>query len=439
MSILLTFIIGILSILIGKYIFKRWFNHVTIYTASWGMYIILYELKLMRYIDLSSDFWFALVITFTGFISGVITFKVSKNNFEKESDDKKEYNFDQHVLFRNDANLLKLLILVFSIIGLITALLHWYVLINKFGSMANVLIQANIIYRMRVEGELTEVVPYLYIVAYCGTFLGAVYTAYKRKITLLALLPLVAVIIKDIASIGRAGIFLGFLLFVITFFLFHYALIQQTDKNGKHSYRGVIIAFIIIAIIAIGSATAVKTIRGTMESFKTSTSALNKLQSSAIITPSIYLYFSSNVGVFSKYLESEDEEAYFGQNTFLPIYNFLSRFDVVEHPGFYPKGYMIPMWTNSATYLRELHADFGVIGLFLIPFLLGLLTTYYWFRFYSRGNFFDFIILVYLYLIVGFSIFYMVTRSAAWVISLIILLVSFGVINYIESKKKISV
>ena len=33
------------------------------------------------------------------------------------------------------------------------------------------------------------------------------------------------------------------------------------------------------------------------------------------------------------------------------------------------------MWTNTGTYLREIHADFGYVGLFTIPFLLGLLTT----------------------------------------------------------------
>jgi hypothetical protein len=131
--------------------------------------------------------------------------------------------------------------------------------------------------------------------------------------------------------------------------------------------------------------------------------------------------------------------ALLGKNTFLPIYNLLSRTGVVEHPGFYPKGYYIPMWTNSATYLRDIDSDFGPIGLMLIPYLLGLFSTYFWYRFYINGSLNDFIALNYIYQIVAFSVFYMVTRSSVWFLSMIIVLITFAILNMkIEQTKTVT-
>ena len=81
-------------------------------------------------------------------------------------------------------------------------------------------------------------------------------------------------------------------------------------------------------ILFVGSATIIKDFRGTFESYKASSSSLNKLEKGLIISPSIYLYVSSHVGVLSKYFQDPREKAMFGENTFQPIYNFLSKFGI---------------------------------------------------------------------------------------------------------------
>ena len=87
------------------------------------------------------------------------------------------------------------------------------------------------------------------------------------------------------------------------------------------------------------------------------------------------------------------------------------------------------MWTNTGTYIRELHADFGVAGIFLVPYLLGLIVTWLWFKFYKKKSLLVLAILVYLYLIIGFSFLEMVSRVSYWFYSLIVIICFIPVIE----------
>jgi len=398
------------------------------------MLLVLYEVKLIRYLALTAEVWVIIAIGFTSFLFGIITLFLGRSLFNEYQ---KPILITRHLesLFVKDGSIIKNTIIILSIVGLLNAIQHWIILINKFGSITSVLIQAGLVYRLRTAGEIEGVIPYLYVTSYIAIILSGIYTAYKNKITLVAILPFIAIIIKEIASFGRAGILIGFLSFTISFLLLRHAL---SDKNKnlpiQKNKKNLIIALIIMFILFVGSATIIKDFRGTFESYKASSSSLNKLEKGLIISPSIYLYISSHVGVLSKYFQDPREKAMFGENTFQPVYNFLSKFGIVEHPNFFQRGYWIPMWTNTGTYLREIHADFGNIGLLLVPYMLGFLITFYWFKFYSNGKMIDLIILTHLFLIVALSFLVMITRTSVWFISFMSFFILIPLLELITKK-----
>ncbi len=275
---------------------------------------------------------------------------------------------------------------------------------------------------MRVGGEIEGMLPYLYIVSYVGIFFSGIYTAYKSKITIVGILPILVVVIREVANLGRAGILFGLLEFLITFLLMRHYLSSHRTIKSKPSRRNLVIAMLVIITIAVSGAVIVKSVRNPIDNFKGTSASLKAFEGSSFISPSIYLYACSHIGVLNKYFEAEGEDSNIGENTFLPVYNFISKFNMVEHPKFFQKGYFIPMWTNTGTYLREIDADFGTFGLFLIPYLIGMLTTFYWFKFYEYGKFIHLLILTYLYLIISFSFLVMVTRLSTWFISFTILI-----------------
>ncbi len=383
--------------------------------------IILYEVKLIRYIDLSDKLFIVVGATSFFYLLGVITYFSAKNKYRDKNHSFKNENNSLRI-FDDGGKTLSIIILISFLVGMVDSIYQWQLLINKFGGFLQVLVQANEIREMRLSGEIKGLIPYLFIISYIGIFFGAIHSAFKSRFTLIGVLPLLAIITKEMANFSRAGILFGFFEFLIVFLLFR-TYLSYGNITGKLNKVNLTAVGTVIIIIFLFSLTFIKSFRSPTDQFKATTSSLNKYQSNLLISPTIYLYSSSHVGVFNRYLENENEKTKWGENTFLPVYNFLAKFELIHKPRFFQKGYFIPQWSNTGTYLREIHADFGYVGLFLIPYLLGLITTIYWFKWIKTGKITSLIILTYLYLIVSFSFFVMITRLASWFLSFIILLI----------------
>jgi len=172
------------------------------------------------------------------------------------------------------------------------------------------------------------------------------------------------------------------------------------------------------AIILIVGVEIIRSSRAAVENLPAATPALQKLRSSAFITPSIYLYLTVDHGVFSQYLKHDDEHTPWGSNTLAPLYRFISKFGFETDVPVYQRFYGTPVRANTGSYLRELHADFGLPGIFLPPYILGLAVTVAWFRFQQTKRYVDLNLLAYLLLAVMLSLFYPATRAGDWFIGL---------------------
>jgi len=62
---------------------------------------------------------------------------------------------------------------------------------------------------------------------------------------------------------------------------------------------------------------------------------------------------------------------------FFPLYKWLCKLHVVPPPNLSIYGEMIfiPHPANAYTYLRNLYEDFGMLGVAVVPFLLGAVTS----------------------------------------------------------------
>jgi oligosaccharide repeat unit polymerase len=250
----------------------------------------------------------------------------------------------------------------------------------------------------------------------------------------LSFIPLVSIIIREIGQAGRAAMSVALVEFILTFFLFRYLLNKDHSERFKFSKMNAILSSTLLIALFILAVSIVRISRTTesSEKFTGASSELTQTKGNILISPTIYLYASSNVAVLSKYFSSEGENTGFGQNTFQTIHYYLARFEIIDRLNERPKGYHIPMWTNSATYLRDLHADFGISGVLLGPFLLGLLVTWLWFKFYEKQSLIAFTFLVYLNLVVVFACLGIVTRFTFWSLTLIFILLFIPVLEKIS-------
>ncbi|MBU0560026.1 MAG: oligosaccharide repeat unit polymerase [Bacteroidetes bacterium] len=437
MSLLLIFVISIAGILLGKYIFKAWFNHLSLYCIIMGGLIFLYELKFLPYPDIIPLAWFFIISAFLSLLLGILTIVSARNLYDKDNalSQKSEVSL---TIFADGGKALKYSILFFSLIGLFVALHRWVVLIDMFGSVGAVFLKAGVVYRLNVEGEIKEFIPILPSFVYIAVFLSGIYTAYKGRFSFLSFFPILCIILKELTYFGRGEMLFSSMEFLFTFLLFRILLRNDTFKRFKFSYKNAYVALTIFLLFLVTAASLVRTSRGVKENFHGASKELRQLEDSMILSPSVYLYLSSDVGVFSKYLELEKEEAKFGQNSFRIVYDLFSRLKIFEKTAFFQRGYFIPMWTNTGTYIREIHSDFGAAGVFLGPYLFGLLITWLWFRFYEKRNLLVLVFLVYLYIIIGFSFLTMVTRLNQWIFSQVLLIAYIPILEKIASRKSVA-
>lgn len=394
----------------------------------------MYELRLLPYIDIYPLAWFLIISAFLAFFIGILTIVAAKKLFKNDVLFGKKTNA-QIPLFIDNGKTVKYALIFFTAIGLFAAIQNWIVLLNMFGSIPGVFLNANIIYKLNTAGGgIKGMVPFIANFGYVAIFFAGIYTAYRGKFSLLTFLPFLGIVLKEVATIGRAGMLLALIEFLIVFILFRHLLNDDLKSRFKFSKNNAIIATIILLVFFISVASLVRMVRIADESFTGANRQLSQLEDNLVITPTLYLYLSAHIGVLSKYTGSDGENTGFAQNTLLPAYNFLDRFNILERPSAYQRGYFIPMWVNTGTYIRELHADFGIWGVILGPYLLGLLLTFFWFKFYQNHSMVYFVLMVYLNIIVGFSFLVMITRTSYWIISLTLILISVFIVERIAYK-----
>ena len=437
MSLILIFVIIIVGSVLGKILFRKWFNPLTLYCIIFGGTVFFYELKLLPYPKLTAEAWFVMISSFLSFLMGILTIIFARNINKENPTFIRKSNISLKI-FSDDGKTLKYAIIFFSILSAYAAIEYWMILIKQFGSIPAVLLNGKVIYRLNVDGEIKGTTPYIYLFAFVPVFLVGIYTAYKKRFTLLTFIPLISIIIREIAGAGRIGMLIALMEFGFSFFLFRHLLNSDLSERFKFSKKNAAIATTILLVLFIAGASIVRLSRtagsaGTSENFKGESKELKQTNGDIVISPSVYLYASSTIGVLGKYLESEGDGTDFGQNTFQTVYLFLAKLGVMKRVSEYQKGYYIPMWTNNGTYIRELHADFGITGVFVGPYLIGLLITWFWFKFYEEKKIIVFAFLVYFFLIIGFSFLLMVTRFYYWTLSLFIILLIIPILEKIAT------
>lgn len=415
MSIFLILLACVFLIFLGKSVFGKWFNHVSLYSTVWGGTLMLFELRLINYYPLESETLIIILTTWIFFLLGSMTVVVARAALKSKDqvlDDEIEPKMKE-----NELKQLRTILLWLNVITFFAGIYDLYLVSKIFGSLSNAFLLGNLLYSYQVSEGLPGSIPLLSSLSFTAAMLAGSYTARKGKITFISIFPLIMLTLIGLVKMGRVDILMGTILFISGYFLTSKGK-EQHLKKSTLAIRKFAIVFVVIIIAAAG-AEFIRSTRKAQEGFAGATKSLNALSSTNLITPSVYLYLSSHHGIFNQYLKHGGENTPFGANTFLPIYRWLGKLGIEIHAKPFQTRYKTPVRTNTGTYLRELHADFGMIGLLLVPYILGLLASMYWYRIENYGRYVDLSIGAFLYVIIGMSFFVMATRQGQLIIYLI--------------------
>lgn len=408
--------VGLVGVVAGRLVFNRWFNHLSLYSLIWGTGLALFEMRLIDYTPLTAEVWMMIGYAWIAFAAGSVTLIIARAAIGASTDAHKMTPPNRSAVL--ERRLLAVFTIASSIVALAATLQHWSVLIDIFGSVAGVLINGYKVYRLRVDNQLSGMIPYFDAFGLTAAFMGGLYSARVGKIKLVALLPLFIVVLEDIGIAGRAKMLIAGILFCSSYLLAKIAPGQEKRLPATRKGRG-LLAFGIVLVTFLVAAEFVRNTRGGFEDFYGTSSELRKFEHTAILTPSMYLYLSSHCGVFNAYWKAGSENPFPGSNTFAPFFRILAKAGIADEVPYYQKFYNIPFGSNTGTYLRELHADFGLAGILVAPYALGFFCTILWFRIKRQANLMSIALLTHLYLIIAFSYLYQATRLGYWLVSLI--------------------
>jgi len=425
--------LGLTGACAGRFFFGRWFNHLTLYSMIWGTGLALFELRLMDYFPLPGEVWLIIAYSWIAFVVGSITLVLAKA--AAGSAEPLQAANDANYVFQ-EQKILLISILVLSSVAMGGVIQHWLILINRFGGIVGVLLNGARIYHLTVGGEIAGRIAYIDSFGLTAICLAGMYCAKIGRVRVfLVLFPLLTLILSDMAQGGRAKTILAGILFFSAYSFTRLTPARPKVVNFMSRLRQVLAGALVLAVM-LTAIEFIRSYRGAMETFYGTSKELSKLEHNAFITPSIYLYLSSDVGVFSAYWKAGGEQAFPGSNTFAPLFRVLSRFELIDYVPYFTKFYNIPMSTNTGTYLREIHADFGISGILVVPYLLGFLCTMVWFAVKRRARLTTVALLAHLYVVVAFSFFYQVTRLGQWAVSLIAALLVCSLVDHLPGLRR---
>jgi oligosaccharide repeat unit polymerase len=152
------------------------------------------------------------------------------------------------------------------------------------------------------------------------------------------------------------------------------------------------------------------------------TPAINRISEYVPVFPSLYSNLAAAPVAFSQYLDTpaERKSNLWGQYTFKPILRMLARWGFPFHIEYLEENYDTPVPMNTATYLKNVHSDFGFAGIVLFPYALGALATFLALRLGRKPTLVDLMLLSNLLLLILASPAVNLMVLGDWYISLVV-------------------
>jgi len=419
MIVLFIIIWSIGTIILGRIILGAWFNHISMYSGIWGFSLFLFCLSFIPYYPLESITWTFIIAAWAAFILGSITIIASKySENERVLKIENKAKEDTLISIEQENRILFYLLLGLNSVTLIITIQHWFTILHVFGSIPNVIVLGSILRTALVHNEIPGMWPYGSSLTLTAMVFAGIYTTNIGKAKIIVIISILILIFDEIAGMGRGKMIIGGVLFISGYMLNKYRRNPNKDAIARGSF-GKYISIIVILILLIAGAEVVRSNRGMIEQYKGASQPLKKLQHSSIITPSIYVYFTAHYGVFNKYLKENSEKGIWGRYSLAPILRMMSRIGFNTSVDYYQPFYNIPIYANTGTYLRELHVDYGVSGTVIAPYLLGIISSIYWFRVKKYKRIIDVMILGHILVIIFLSFVLMATQFGYLLISLL--------------------
>jgi hypothetical protein len=352
----------------GRLLFGRWFNHVTVYSAAWGASLALVTLDLIHYYPITARAWGWIAVAWLQVVLGaVLVLAITRRTGTPPS---------RPVHPADDRDLARV-ILALSVLGSLAIVGSLLLSARQLGGWLPAFTSGVARrYQARLAGEVPAEVPYLSALLLAGCAFGGVRAARRGQVDLMGLLPLLLLVLHGITIAARAMIGIGGVAYLSALLLPRPSLRSAPVAGRAPGASRRVLVLLLTAGVALGGFTLVSATRGLTTQLPGVDPRLVQLSRTVPFLPSIYGHISASPVAFSEYLKADPPRLFPSAYTFAPAWRLFAR--VTGAPTavpYYEENYYTPVESNVATWLKNIHADFGAGGLVLFPFAFSALLT----------------------------------------------------------------
>jgi oligosaccharide repeat unit polymerase len=371
---ILVLAIGSALALFSRRLLGRWFNYLSIYSIAWSLVLAAHEVGIVSYYPIDAVTWAVIVAAAVSFFLGSIAVilvqrgRVSRGGrlVQVPSAEAKVRSSSEALPTQRGV---RWGILVLSGISLFGVAQGFLVLRGFWGGLDRILRFGSDVYMTRIANPIEGQVPYLSVTAVAACSLAGLYAA-RGQFSIICIIPFVLLFLDAFNVMGSATYLLAGILFLSS-----YLLLQR-----KHSLKSILLLLLVGASLP-SVMQLIRGMRGASEEYGYESQTFVSLSRTVGLTEGMYNYFSVSPGVLNEFLRRPYQSNVPGSLTFGAAFRVLGRFKLTEPLPRYGLVYYTPFAGNVGTYLLPLYADFGMSGILLGPFILGMFCAWRWSRF----------------------------------------------------------
>ncbi len=347
---------------LGHKIYKKIINPILLYVVVWQVALTFHQSGLILYYPLQRFTWITIFVFQTLFMIGCLIGKILANKYS---------NSHQELLVEIEAEsakkLIKIFIIATTILASVGIIGNTLIYMRHYGF--NLFSKMTQIYYDRVNNLVSlPNIPYLNCFLFVSFALAGVYLKkYGFTYLIIPLLPLL--LLLGLISAARADMVFSLLFLVIPY------VVTENKRDKKVGALQILKKVIPIAIMAVLILVAILLFTGKRSgSIEHASPAFYSIFGENVVVYKTISYIASPIGTLNEYLKTC--EFNFGQNTFLPLYNILSKLGIIGRIEQYQEFYNTPIACNVGTWYRELIEDFTYIGGEVSVLIFAFLASY---------------------------------------------------------------
>jgi len=403
---------------LSKMLFHTLLSPLGLYALIWLPLFGLYLMRLIDYEPINDEMWYAVSISFLSFCLGSATPVVAWKSVlrVKSNHGCRGTHWEINFTLRKKLTMVLVVLCVFS---LLSVLGQWVILVGKFGGVEAIFEQGYNLRLSYVEGERFGIFDYLHIFAFVGAIFGGMYLAlfgFRRFRNFISYIPILVIVSFAVPVSARLNILWGVFLYGFGYAFTRFGIgrsIKLTWRKGIALVAVSMTVFLVLNqlwLIRIGGEYPLHVQYASPEILTFKEFILDVLgifgYGIAGNLVSNYVYATNTFAKLNAVVggTAAPDVLNWGTMSFAAFFRLFRKIGVIEGKFSGQLGTIFaPIPLKPGTYLAQAYYDYGWIGVLILPYLLGSVSSWAFIRLKSCPSFTLIGLLAILYLAIFYS------------------------------------